>query len=65
MQVAGCTHLCTGTWVNGAFTNPCPGAFVSHFCHPIEFQLELNEAKGVPMDLKSTDFPSLYFEVSC
>eukprot|EP00892_Ulva_mutabilis_P008064 jgi/Ulvmu1/562/UM001_0570.1 len=62
-HVAGCTHISNGVWVQGAFTDPRPGTFVSHFCHPIEFQLELKESQRLPVNLKSTEFPTLYFEV--
>lgn len=47
----------------GGFTDPTAGSFVSNFCHPLEFQLELREQKRLPADLQPTEFPSLYFEV--
>lgn len=64
-QVAGCTQLCAGAWVPGGFTAPTAGSFVSNFCHPLEFELELKEHKRLPADLLPTEFPTLYFEVGC
>lgn len=63
VQIAGCTQICRGAWVANQSMSNGVGERVSHFSHPFDYLLELNESRCQPKDLAPTDFPTLFFEV--
>jgi Ciliary basal body-associated, B9 protein len=64
LQVAGCTHVSAGRWRGSGFTERSAGAFVCHFAHPLEYELELRSGAHAALhDVPPQAFPTLFVEV--